>query len=230
MTVTEDGTTIDSSRVRGTLVIEAAVTITRSLVEGNIDIDHPGASLTILDSEVDGGATSAPAIGFSDITMRRVEVRGARVSVLCGSNCIIEDSWLHSQHMESDSDWHVNGYLSNGGSDVVIRHNTLDCQAPDGGCTGPAAIFGDYAPLKNITFDNNLFVSGPGGHCLRLGHDPGKRFGSNPTGIVATDNVFHRGRNGTCGLWGPVTSFLETGTGNVWADNVWDDGAPIPLP
>ena len=87
--------------------------------------------------------------------------------------------------------------------------------------------FGDFEPLRNITYDGNLFVAGPGGFCLQAGHNPGKRYGSDPTGIVIKNNVFQRGANGNCGIWGAVTSFNASGAGNVFSNNKWDDGAPV---
>jgi hypothetical protein len=89
--------------------------------------------------------------------MSRLNVYGSRVSVLCGTYCLIEDTWLHGQYLEPVSDWHADGYVSNGGSNVVVRRNTIACEPPGnsngGGCTGPGAAFGDFGPLPNITYD-----------------------------------------------------------------------------
>jgi hypothetical protein len=232
MTITQAGTVIDAKTIRGALVIAADnVTIKRSKVVGRIDSDRPGVHVTILDSEVDGGTWKGPAIGYDNITMSRVNVYGSRVSVLCGSNCLIEDSWLHDQYLEPGSDWHVNGYVSNGGSNVVVRRNTIACEpagnSNGGGCTGPGASFGDFAPLHNITYDGNLFVASPGGYCLHAGLNPSKPYGSDPTGIVIQNNVFQRGANAKCGIWGAVTSFKASGTGNVFSNNKWDDGRTV---
>jgi hypothetical protein len=232
MTITRGGTIIDAKIIRGMLVIAADnVVIKRSKLVGNVDADRPDVHITILDSEVDGGASWRPAIGYRNITMSRVNVHGARASVLCGSNCLIEDSWLHGQYLKPGSNWHVNGYISNGGTNVVIRHNTLACEPLDnsngGGCTGPASSFGDFGPLRNITYDGNLFVAGPGGFCLRAGYNPGKPYGRDPTGIAIKNNVFQRGANRKCGVWGAVTSFRRSGVGNVFSNNKWDDGKPV---
>jgi hypothetical protein len=232
MIITRAGTVIDAKTIRGTLVVAAQnVTIKRSNLLGNISSDRSGVYVTILDSEIDGGTSSAPAVGYSNITMSRVNVHGSRVSVSCGSNCLIEDSWLHGQFLESGSDWHVNGYITNGGSHVVVRHNTIACEPQNnsngGGCTGPGASFGDFAPLQDITYDGNLFVAGPGGYCLHAGYNPSKPYGNDPTGIVIKNNVFQRGANHKCGVWGAVTSFKESGSGNVFSNNKWDDGSTV---
>lgn len=230
MTITS-ATTIDAKTISGTVVVKAPLTITRSKIIGNFDVDYTGGTLNLSDSEVNGGTNQAPAVGYGDITMRRVEVTGSRVSVLCGNNCDIRDSWLHAQYMAPGTAWHVNGYVSNGGLNVVVQHNTIACDVQDnnngGGCTGPAASFGDFQPLANITYDSNLFVASPGGYCLAAGFNPSKPYGSNPTNIRITGNVFQRGPSRKCASFGPVTSFLAA-NGNVWTGNTWDDGGAVP--
>ena len=55
---------------------------------------------------------------------------------------------------------------------------------------------------------------------------PGKSF-PDASGVVVTGNVFERGSNGTCGVYGPVTSFDAGAAGNEWRDNTWDDGTAL---
>ncbi|PRZ42492.1 hypothetical protein CLV47_105114 [Antricoccus suffuscus] len=234
-TITKPDTVIDAKQVTcdDLLIATSGVKVTRSKTN-RIDADGDNISITIEDSEIDGGTWNGAAIGFNNLTLKRVNVHGARVSVLCGSNCLVQDSWLHKQYMPSDVPWHVNGYVSNGGSNVLVKHNTIACDVQDnsagGGCTGPAASFGDFAPLKDITYDGNLLVATPGGYCLSAGYNPAKSFGSNPTRIVVRNNIFARGSTGKCGSYGPATSFLANGTGNVWSNNKWDDGSPLQAP
>jgi len=234
MTVTTDGTIIDAKTITGTLVISAEnVTIRNSKVNGNIDADAANVSVIIEDSEIDGGNVWTPAVGYGDITMKRTNVHGSRVSVLCGDNCDIQDSYLHGQYLQPGTDWHVNGYVSNGGSNVLVQHNSLACEVNDnangGGCTGPAASFGDFAPITNVTYNHNLLVATPGAYCLYAGYDTGKPFGSNPTNVAITNNVFQRGPGNDCAAWGPASSFLNA-NGNVWSNNVWDNGGTVPAP
>src|SRR5690606_472046 len=130
-------TVIENKKITGTLIVKANLTIRNSELVGVIDNDY-GKTVVVEDSLLDGGTSQQPVVGYDNITLRRTEVKGARVSVLCGSNCLIEDSWLHGQYLKPGTDWHVNGYLSNGGSNVVVRHNTIACDANDnsngGGC------------------------------------------------------------------------------------------------
>ena len=46
--------------------------------------------------------------------------------------------------------------------------------------------------------------------------------------IVFVDNVFMRGQNGRCGIYGPVTSFDSNAVGNLWSNNLYDNGTPVP--
>lgn len=222
-----EGQVITCDRV---VILADNITIRSSLVRGWIDLGSESARLTLEDSEVDAGDSMTPAVGFYNLTVRRSEVRGGQTSIQCASNCLIEDSLLHDQ-MDPVGQQHLGGYLSNGGSDVVLRHNTVACSPADngkgGGCTGSVQIFGDFAPLSNFRFENNLIKATPGGYCASFGYNPGANYGDRPTGIVVVGNVFERGSSGKCGVWGATTSFLEGGKENRFANNKWEDGSPL---
>jgi hypothetical protein len=231
-------TTITGKTVRcGTLAVRSGtLTLTNSKVIGSIDSDSSGAAVKMTDVEVDAGSSDLPAVGYQGITAKRVNIHGGAKSFACATNCNLEDSWLHGQFLGKSSSTHINGYLSNGGHDVVLRHNSIACDVQNnsagGGCTGPAAIFGDFSALKNYTFDKNLFVSSTSGgqvigsYCIYAGYNPDKPYGSNPSGVVVTNNVFERGDNNKCAAYGPTTSF-KSGNGNAWSNNTWDNGGAV---
>lgn len=74
--ITEPNTVIDSKRVTCDLYIKApGVRITRSTTS-RIDVDTPGASLTIEDSVINAGSWQSAALGYSNVIVRRVEVKG----------------------------------------------------------------------------------------------------------------------------------------------------------
>ena len=231
MTIRRDGTTLDAQRIEGTITIAAKnVTIKRSSVRGDVSVPESG-SVTIVDSLVDGGKQRNAAIGSYNLTLRRVEVRGAAASVNCADNCDVRDSWLHAQYIQPGSDWHGDGFISNGGNNMLLRHNTLACDSEEtgagGACSAALAAYGDFGPITNMTVDNNLFVSSPAGYCLYGGYDNVKPFGSQARNVVITDNVFERGASGKCGVFGPVMNVGRSGNGNVFSGNRWDDGAPV---
>jgi hypothetical protein len=230
-TITAPKTVIDSKTVRCTLFIRAqGVKILRSRIFDHVYADAATASVTVQDSEVDAGQWIGAAIGFQNMVITRVNVQGGESSILCSVNCVIEDSWLHGQYLHPDAAEHLNGYMSNGGHDVVLRHNTIECSAADnehgGGCSGDAQIYGDFSTVHDYTFDRNLFMSTSGGFCGSFGWNPNKKFGSDPANIVVSKNVFQRGPHGKCGIWGAGTSF-KPGAGSVWSGNTWDDGTPL---
>ena len=234
MTVRTAGAVIDAKRVVGGLRITARdVVITRSEIKGTVHVE-PSGSVTITDSTVDGGTSPDSAVSQYNLTLRRVEVVGARASVGCAGNCLVEDSWLHGQYMPAGSDWHGDGFLTNGGDDMVLRHNTLACDSrptgAGGACSAAVAAYGDFEPVTNLVVEGNFFAPSPAGFCMYAGFDPGKPHGRAAAGIVVTDNVFARGSNGRCAAYGPVTAVAPTGRGNVFSGNTWDDGRPLGRP
>jgi hypothetical protein len=233
-TLTTPGQVIDSRIFDCEVLVRApGVHITRSRM-GRVDVDGPDASVVIEDSSIDGGEYYGPAVGLGRFTLRRVEVVGAQHGAMCSASCLVEDSWLHDQYLPPDQPWHLNAVISNGGSDIVIRHSTLSCDPPvnaaDGGCTADVSFFGDFSPISDVLVERNLLRATPGGFCGSFGHNPQKPFGTDPARVVVRDNVFEKGVDGKCGVFGAATSFLATGQGNEWVGNRWDDGSPMGLP
>jgi len=225
-------TVIDGKTINCGLSITAGkVTISRSKVNGRIDVIND-ASLAISDSEVDGQNVQAPAIGYRNLTVQRVDVHNAQHGILCEDNCLIKDSYVHIEYIPAGAAWHMNAFLSNGGADNTLIHNTLRCSVPitqnDGGCTADAAIFGDFGPNNRYTFDNNLFLASTQiSYCAYGGTDPGKPYGTKVSGIIFRNNVFEPGTNSKCGLYGTVTSFDTDAAGNVWSNNVYTNGKAV---
>lgn len=240
-TVTQRNTVIDSKIVDCTLVIRAVgVTIRNSRITGRIDsVENAPFSFTLIDSEVNAGVYQGPAVGNTNLTILRSEIQGGATSVYCWSNCVIRDSWLHGQRLGDKADWHLNGFLANdngpdpgGRTNAVLVHNTIVCDEPPnsygGGCSGHINLFGDFGPVTHVTVDGNLFpASNVASYCVYGGTSSFKPFGRQAEHIVVTNNVFQRGRNRKCAAYGPVTHFDNARPGNRWARNVWDDGAPV---
>ena len=53
------------------------------------------------------------------------------------------------------------------------------------------------------------------------------RSATTPTDIRFIDNVFERGESGTCGIHGAIEAFDVGAPGNVWQNNLYDDGEPV---
>jgi hypothetical protein len=223
---------IDSRILTGHIIVASHVKITRCQINGRIDCDGPNYSLILEDCNVDGGTAQAPAVGYGNLTIRRCNMVGGANTVIGGDNVIIEDSWLHDQYLGPTADDHENGFLSNGGSNITLRHNVIHADEPDnghdGGVSTNCSLFGDFAPITDVLIENCYFPATPGAYSVSLGYNPSKPFGANPTNVVFRNNVFEYGPTGNGGFFGPVTSFLDA-NGNVFEGNTWEDGAPLTL-
>jgi hypothetical protein len=221
------------SKCGDALVIQTTgVVIDKSLVPGVWSIYGDGdSSVTITDSDVRAGSVSTAGIWGYNITARRVDVTGGQHSFQCNNNCEVTDSWLHDQYNPDGGSYHNNAFISNGGRNMTIRHNTLHCTAilnnTDGGCSGDLSLFGDFDPIDNVTIDNNYLRANNSSisYCLYGGASSSKPYQA--TNVKVTNNVFERGANRKCGVYGPVTSFDRNAAGNQWSGNVWDSGEAV---
>ncbi|WP_433306487.1 hypothetical protein ACQP2F_20925 [Actinoplanes sp. CA-030573] len=240
-TVTKNGTEITGKLVNcDPLQIRAQnVVISKSKVKGTVyATEHTPYSFTLEDSEVDAGMWQGPAVLNTNMTIRRSNIHGGATAVICSSNCDIRDSWLHGQLMPEGVDWHLGGFLANdtganGRSDVTLVHNTIACDAKTnsvgGGCSGNVNLFPDFGPVSGVTVRNNFFAASVDiSYCVYGGTAKGKAYDSGVKEIVFEGNVFARGKNRKCGGYGPVTSFNTALPGNVWKNNVWEDGTTVP--
>jgi hypothetical protein len=222
-----------TGRCDAILVRAPGVEIRNSLLPRVDATDGGSSAVTLVRSTILGGTWSDGAIWGYNITARGVEVTGAQHSFHCASNCRVVRSWLHAQYNPAGESYHNNAFISNGGSRMVLRHNRLACtpqvNSTDGGCTADLSLFGDFDPISRVRVIDNLFVANSTGisYCMHAGYNPDKPHGDDPSYIVVKDNVFQRGTNRQCGVWGPVTSFLRNGDGNEWSGNRWEDGRPV---
>ena len=238
-TITKDRAVLSGKLIKcDALLIRARdVTIRRSRIAGRLDTtEGTSQSFVLEDSEVDAGVYQGPAVGLTNMTIRRSNIHGGQANVLCYANCDIRDSWLHAPGLADGADWHLNGFLANSthgnSSNVVLIHNTIECNTAQnsvgGGCSGNVSLFADFGPVSNVTVRGNLMGASPDiAYCV-YGGSSEKKFSSGVRNIVFEDNVFRRGPNRKCGAFGPVTSFDTGLPGNRWSNNAWEDGTPIP--
>ncbi|GGD75601.1 DUF4082 domain-containing protein [Microbacterium murale] len=232
-TIQTPNVVIDAKQINCQLRILAQnVKITNSEINGSI-WTHPtdgSGSFTVSDSNINVGADSeGTGIGDANFTAQRVEVTGGNRSINCFSNCTVEGSYVHSQYRDPSGDAHESGIRM--GSNSVIRGNTISCAEADGsasaGCSAALTGYGDFATVEKNTIDGNLFVGGSGGYCVYGGSSTGKPYSSGVNNIKFTNNVWQRGESGVCGYYGAIVSFDDNAPGNVWSNNVFDDGKPV---
>lgn len=214
-------------------VLAQNLKITNSVLNGAIysDPDYFNGSFTMTDSEVRMPQSTGTGVGDVNFTLTRVEVTGGSRSVNCAANCTVQNSYLHAQYTDKRGIDHESAIRM--GSNSTIRNNTLYCDAtpvpPDAGCSAAITGYGDFAIVQKNTIDNNL-IGGPYdsmGYCAYGGSTTGKPFSSGVNNIKFTNNIFLRGPSGKCGIWGAITSFDSNAPGNIWTDNLWDDGKTV---
>lgn len=253
--VTAANTVIDSQEVNcapdGMTVRAAGLVIRNSRVNGliRLDTDVAGAagwSVTITDSEVDAGVVQLAAICCGNLDLTRVNVHGGVTAVQCEASgptsggdlspdCFVRDSFLHGQGIPFNAQWHLGGFLSEGGDvNIVLDHNYVICNAPvyppDGGCTGDINLLAHFGIIHDVLINNNMLGATPNLSYCTFGGSGIADYGPFDHDIVYTNNVFERGTTGKCGQYGPVTNFDITHPGNVWTNNKYDDGTVIPAP
>ncbi len=240
--ITTAGTVIDAKTANCDLDIRAAnVTIKRSKVNGLVilDTDLAGSSawsFTLVDSEVDASTQQRAAVSTGNMTVLRSNIHGGVTAAQCEEksvSCTITDSYLHGQYIKPNSNWHLGGFLSDGGGPITLRHNFVTCDqqavyGSDGGCTGDINLIPNFGTAHNVTIDSNLL--GANTHSAFCTYGGERSDGAYPHGnhIVYTNNIFQRGTNKLCAAYGAVNAFNSSGTGNVWTNNKWDDGTTLP--
>jgi hypothetical protein len=250
--LTKCGTVINAKLIRGDITVDVGnksssanspcITITNSQLIGTINTGpDPGklGPLVMRHVEVAPPEDSLQqAVVGSNFYLYNVNVHGgANGGVDCAGYCGVYDSWIHDFYLAGAT--HYDAIISNGlynGAPLVVSHNTLDCDfyaqaaGATGGCSANLGLYGDFAPISNVTVTNNLFVASVAqAYCFYGGAEDSKKF-PNTSHVVVTGNTFQRGSNGKCANFGPIAYFSSTATGNVWTNNLWSDGAMITPP
>lgn len=228
-TITTANTVVDAKQVDCSLrVLAANVKITRSQINGTVYGGDSG-SFSISDSDVIIGEQTGTGIGDVNFTATRVEVTGGNRSINCFRNCTVEGSYVHGQYRDASGRDHESGIRM--GSNGVIRGNTIVCDAPwvmaGAGCSAALTGYGDFATVEKNTVDGNYFRADSGGYCVYGGSSPDKPYSSGVNNIKFTNNVWERGESRRCGAYGPIVAFDGNAPGNVWTNNVYDDGTTI---
>lgn len=238
----QDGSVIENIEINDAVTVRAADTVIKnSKINDSIvylDIDAAGSAdwfVTIEDSEINAGTLRRGVVTLGQYSIVRSNIYGGQSGVICARNCSVEDSWIHGQYLPDNEDWHLNGFLNNGGDGMTMRGNTISCDHANngvgGGCSAAISLFADFDDITNVTIDGNLLTANAQqGYCLAAGHSATKPFGTGAANIIVTNNVFQRGSNNLCGAFGPVTDYYIGGNpppGSTWSGNVWDNGGTV---
>ena len=229
-TIQTPNVVIDAKTINCDLEIAAkGVVITRSKIVGGVYADATAnvGSFTITDSFVDAGNQAGTGIGDAYFTATRVHVTGGNRSINCYKDCTVQDSYVNDQFTDKTGVYHESGIRINTNSHLV--HNTIGCNAPDvapdAGCSAAITGYPDFDPVTGNVVNGNLVLAGSGGYCSYGGSTPGKPYSGQTANIQFLNNVYQKGSTGKCGWWGPITSFDTQAPGNLWSNNLYDDGS-----
>ncbi|NEN04793.1 DUF4082 domain-containing protein [Diaminobutyricibacter tongyongensis] len=229
-TIQTPNVVIDAKTINCNLEIAAkGVVITRSKLVGGVYADATAnvGSFTITDSFVDAGNKAGTGIGDANFTATRVHVTGGNRSINCYANCTVQDSYVNDQFTDKTGVYHESGIRINTNSHLV--HNTIGCNAPDvapdAGCSAAITGYPDFDPVTGNIVNGNLILADSGGYCSYGGATPGKPFSGQTSHIQFLNNVYQKGSTGKCGWWGPITSFDTSAPGDLWSNNLYDDGS-----
>lgn len=224
LTIDEPGAIVEDMDLSGITVRARNVTIRRCKIHrsptpgfGCIRTQGDTTGLLVEDCELWYESPSDPSavIGGSGYTLRRCNIHDVTEGPRLGSNTTVDSCWIHRPQRIAGG--HIDVLQSTGGSNIIIRRNTLLPYHPDLGdpFNSAALIKSDSQPISLVRIEENLFNGG--NYTLYL-------VGANHP---VHDVVVRGNRWGRNFRYGPVQ--IERVSDLVWAqDNVWDDtGAPV---
>jgi len=216
MTITTNGTIVDSKDVRGCITVNASnVIIRKSKVNcsSNSVIWSGGTNLLVEDVQIIcGGKPGTTALTPGDYTARRVNASACENIFWAESNVTIEDSYLHDPILyDPVTDPHTDTVqLPAGASNITIRHNRIYGGYVDQSQFGNSAITTGGGVVNFLVQDNIL---AGGGFTLRCEGSGGN------TNYRILSNRFSRAYVSTVGGFGPVNLCSQNATqfsGNVY--------------
>jgi len=177
--------------------------------------------LLVEDVEIDmNGRLATKGIAFDGYTARRVFFHNGSDCAHFGSGVAIEDSLCVSGPDADDDGWpdttafcggteHFDGFQSDGGNDIRIRHNTIRVPCSQ---TSGILMSTNTSGIRNVTISDNLLAGG--GYALYCNAGP------DVPNETVSGNRFARTWFPRSGYWGPTTGCEDA---DVFSGNVWDD-------
>jgi hypothetical protein len=209
ITVTTGGAVVEGKNISGSITIQASnVTIRNDCVTSS-DI-YPvrlasGSNLTVEDTTITGtggGCSRAVEPAGGSTMMDRLNISGCEDGVQMYNNDTLQNSYIHDLAFTSGS--HNDGVQQNGGSNDVVRHNTIFNPHNQTSCVNFTT---DFGGISNITVTGNLLNGGNFTVYSRSGGN------GDPTGVTVTGNQF-----GSADVFG----LLSVDGSVAWSGNVSD--------
>ncbi len=228
--VTNDGAVVEGLEVSGPVEVTGKNVTVRNnviLVSGEtwgVGLRHTTDATVSANTIGAAGITPRLLVGIKDVygdsvgtTVTANDIAGTSTGIQMGSG-VIRDNYIHDLGMASGD--HVNGITSNGSAErLVIEHNTV---LNHFGQTDAIGLFQDFGVEANRLITGNLLAGG--GYTIYGGDGS---FGRTHD-IRIVGNRISRLYFPSGGSYGPVAHFDDSGDGNTWTGNVWDeDGSPV---
>lgn len=217
LTITQPGTIIDGLDIRGCVSVRATnVTIRNSRitcgswyaigVQAGTGSDvwvAPSANLLVENVEIVMSSMDMKGIAFDGYTARRVWFHGGSDCAHFGENVTVEDSFCDIPAGRSIGSAHIDGMQSDGGRNIVLRHNTIRVPYSQ---TSAILMSTNTSPIYDVTIVDNLMAGG--GYTIYCGTDSGGPVRGTLTfsGNVIAKTYFPKG-----GYWGPVVGCPSAG-------------------
>jgi hypothetical protein len=231
LTITTPGT-YSNLDVQGSVIVKAAgVTLSNIKIEpsgGDFAVRNMSSGhVTLTDCDLGPSSSSGhgiqAAVVFSDYTLNRCDVHGTADGLKANGNTTITNSWIHDLYCDGSYN-HPDGIQVSAGSNVLIRHNTIDNQCRDASGAphlgvSDVMIKSDQGPISNVSLDGNKML----GYVRLCVYDVTGGNGV-PTGISITNNVFTVRSTGGVG-W-TVGTMSADSPGPAWSGNTDTSGAP----
>jgi hypothetical protein len=195
-----------------------------------------GKSISILDCELDGNHENMGgdvAVNGSSLTLKRVHIRRWPRSMWIGGNdVLVEGCYMHDLTCDG-SDAHIENIYVAGGDNLAFIGNKLISNRTyiedgTGQISASLAIYNEsYASFPNLDHlrvEDNCFES-DGGYALYGGACMGK-LAPYAKDMTVSGNVFGRGEQRCCGIFGTATAFDCYAASNVWKGNTWGKRGP----
>jgi hypothetical protein len=228
MTITANGTVIDSKDISGQLNINAKnVVIKNSRIRtantGAINSRSGDNNLLIQDTEIDGQGKDASTggiamIGLTGFTLLRVNAHHSGDIIRLDGRATIQDSWLHDPSGLNGAQ-HNDTIQSTNATFIRILHNRIENANVQTSCI---LLKADIGPISDVVVDSNLFNGGGYAFYWYDANDHSNRI----TNGRVTNNRWLRAPNGgffaSGGRYGPVATRayeLPQWTNNAWYDN-----------
>jgi hypothetical protein len=212
------GAVLDGLDVQGCLSVHvpdvtvrnSRITCTDETLRAVSLTDAPG--FVMEDSEIVSDGSAQVAIGWGGYTLRRVEIRGTQDGPRLGDDVSISDSYVHG--LVRHDGVHTDAMQSTSGSDIVVRHNTLDPrQADSDDFLNSAVQLGTETGLhrlENALFEGNFFNGGS--------YSVNVSCSANVTNVVFQGNSYGHGNRYGAAIAVPGVTFTQdrwVDTGNL---------------